>query len=414
MLHLYRVVTPGALRWSRVRSIASVVDQVAPDSALAMDLIDQRIQELQQRQKHLMGMLQDDAQSLSGSSLARVNKELSELDGALSEYERLKEIEHEHASLQQMVHDEHEDNQVRKLASEELAISEESLRATKHKVESLLLPPSDDDDECTDAVLEVRAGAGGEEAALFAFELFNMYKEHARLNGWRFEQLGDSTQCSTASDKRGVREATASVSGSGCFSKLKWESGVHRVQRVPETETAGRVHTSTASVAVLPQADDIDDGVQESDVRVETMRASGSGGQHVNTTESAVRLTHVPSGTTVEMQDDRSQHRNKERAMKLLRARVYGHKREQQRRERMQMRRSIIGTMDRSERIRTYNFTRRDVKDHRCNVTVHDLDTLLANGDGLDEFVGALEHIDRRERLEQMREQNKLHATTAR
>jgi len=358
------------------------------------------------RREEVSSELLSQTPSAPGTRLATLHQELSQLEHALSQYERLRQREHEWLSLRQMAHDDAEDEQLRQLALDELSSAESSLTSKREEVEYLMLPPDDADDDCSSLVLEVRAGAGGEEASLFAHELFEMYKQHAYRKSWIFETLGDVSASSTLTGKRGVREATATVSGDGCFSRLKWESGVHRVQRVPETETAGRLHTSTASVAVLPQAEKLDDGVDEADVRVDTMRASGSGGQHVNTTESAVRVTHIPTGTKVEMQDDRSQHKNRERAMKLLRARVYGAKREQQRRERMQIRRSIIGSMDRSERIRTYNFPRQDVKDHRCNVTVHNLNTFMAEGEGIDELVNALEDIDRRERLKRMREES--------
>lgn len=246
-------------------------------------------------------------------------------------------------------------------------------------------------------LLQVRAGAGGEEAALFASELFDMYKSYAQARGWRFEVMSN-----VRTDSGGSREATASVSGDETYSRLRWEGGVHRVQRVPETEGDGRIHTSTASVAVLPEPEEVDDYVKESDIRVETMRASGSGGQHVNTTESAVRLTHVPTGVKVEAQDDRSQHRNKEKAMKVLRARVYGMELERQRQEQEARRKSFVGTMDRSERIRTYNFPQERVKDHRCNLEVRDVGGFLC-GEGMDAFIDALEEMDKAERLRHLR-----------
>jgi len=274
---------------------------------------------------------------------------------------------------------------------------------------AFLLLPRDDADDAAGAVLEVRAGAGGDEAALFAADLLKMYELHAKRRGWRFEMLSCSRQ-----ESGGYREAAASFEApanvgvdadvaDSAYAALRFESGVHRVQRVPVTETQGRVHTSTASVAVLPQLDELDvDGlVREEDVRVDTMRASGAGGQHVNTTNSAVRLTHVPTNTVVVCQDERSQHKNKDKAFKVLRARVAEAKRLEAHASRADARRGLIGSGDRSERVRTYNFKEGRVKDHRVNHLSNDLEGFLSGGDALREMLDVLEREDRKRRLEE-------------
>ncbi len=243
------------------------------------------------------------------------------------------------------------------------------------------------------AILEVRAGTGGEEAALFAADLFRMYQRYAELHGWRFELM-------QASDTGigGVKEAIAEIGGKGVFARLKFESGVHRVQRVPETESSGRIHTSAATVAVLPEAEEVDIAIDEKDLRIDVFRASGPGGQSVNTTDSGVRITHVPTGIVVSQQDEKSQHKNRAKAMKVLRARLYDAERAAKDAERAAARRSQVGTGDRSERIRTYNFPQGRVTDHRIGLTLHKLERVLA-GEALDEIVDALVADDQASRL---------------
>lgn len=257
---------------------------------------------------------------------------------------------------------------------------------------ALMLAPHDETDE-RDVILEVRAGAGGDEAALFAQDLLRMYERYASLQGWRFELLGMA-----ASTGGGAKEASASITGQGVYGRLKHEVGVHRVQRVPATETQGRVHTSTASVAVLPQASEVDVVLRDEDVRIDTYRSSGAGGQHVNTTNSAVRVTHVPTGVVVAIQDERSQHKNKAKALKLLRARLFDDARSKAAAARAAERREQIGTADRSERIRTYNQGQGRVKDHRCGVMVGDYDAVL-DATRLDEIIDALAAADKAARL---------------
>ena len=260
------------------------------------------------------------------------------------------------------------------------------------KALQLLLLPRDRDDS-RNAILEVRAGTGGDEAALFASDLFGMYQRFAARHGWRFEVMEISE-----TGIGGYKEATANIAGSDVFARLKFESGVHRVQRVPETEAGGRIHTSAATVAVLPEAEDVDIEVQESDLRVDVFRASGPGGQSVNTTDSAVRITHIRTGIVVCQQDEKSQHKNRAKAMKILRARLYDAERTRVQAERAASRKGQVGSGDRSERIRTYNFPQGRVTDHRINLTLYKLDKVIA-GESLDEVVDALVAEDQAQRL---------------
>jgi peptide chain release factor 1 len=252
--------------------------------------------------------------------------------------------------------------------------------------------PKDAADE-KNAILEVRAGTGGDEAALFAADLFRMYQRYAEKQGWRFETMEVSDI-----GIGGYKDATAEISGKGVFARLKFESGVHRVQRVPETESGGRIHTSAATVAVLPEAEEVDVQIDDKDLRIDTYRSQGAGGQHVNTTDSAVRITHAPTGIVVTQQDEKSQHKNRAKAMKILRARLYEAERQAMENERAQTRRSQVGSGDRSERIRTYNFPQGRVTDHRISLTLHKLDRVL-EGEALDEIVDALVAEDQAARL---------------
>jgi peptide chain release factor 1 len=285
------------------------------------------------------------------------------------------------------------DEELRALAIDELRANEEALAAADRKLALALLPRDAADERA--AMLEIRAGTGGDEAALFAGDLFRMYQKYAEGQGWKVELISSS-----ASDSGGFKEAIASVEGKGVFAKLKFESGVHRVQRVPVTEAGGRIHTSAATVAVLPEAEEVDVKIDDKDLRIDIYRSSGPGGQSVNTTDSAVRIVHIPTGLVVIQQDEKSQHKNKAKAMKVLRTRLYEQERERLHAERAGARKSMVGSGDRSERIRTYNFPQGRVTDHRINLTLHRLPEILEGE--MDELIGALIAQDEADRLAQL------------
>ena len=274
------------------------------------------------------------------------------------------------------------DEEMKELAESELPELEEKLPDAQKELEIMLLPKDEADD--MNVILEVRAGTGGDEAALFAGDLFRMYCRHAELNGYKVEVLGTSD-----GDIGGYKEVVAAIRGDSVFARLKFESGVHRVQRVPETESSGRIHTSAATVAVLPEPEEVDVQIEEKDLRVDVFRASGPGGQSVNTTDSAVRITHLPTGIVVSQQDEKSQHKNRAKAMQVLRARLFEAERERLESDRSADRRSQVGSGDRSERIRTYNYPQGRVTDHRINLTLHKLEKIVA-GDSLDDVIDAL------------------------
>ena len=278
-----------------------------------------------------------------------------------------------------MLADKGTDAEMRALAEADLPGVEERIESLRHEIQILLLPKDAADQK--NAILEIRAGTGGDEAALFAGDLFRMYERYAATQGWRMEVVSASD-----GDAGGYKEIIASVSGKGVFAKLKFESGVHRVQRVPATEASGRIHTSAATVAVLPEAEEVDIEIRPEDIRIDTMRASGSGGQHVNTTDSAVRITHLPTGIMV-VQAEKSQHQNRARAMQILRARLYDMERSRADEERSESRKLQVGSGDRSERIRTYNFPQGRLTDHRINLTLYKLDRVM---------MGELDEVDRR------------------
>jgi peptide chain release factor 1 len=279
---------------------------------------------------------------------------------------------------------------MRKMAEDEKRALEKLIPEFLKKVQIALLPKDVADEKS--AILEVRAGTGGDEAALFAAELFRMYQRYAEAKGWKFEVMSF-----TDTGLGGCKEASASINGRGVFARLKFESGVHRVQRVPATETQGRVHTSAATVAVLPEAEEVDIVIHEKDLRIDVFRSSGPGGQSVNTTDSAVRIVHIPTGVTVQQQDEKSQHKNKEKAMKVLRARLYDAERQKLDNERSAARKEQVGSGDRSERIRTYNFPQGRVTDHRINLTLYQIDDVMIGK--IDEFVEALIAEDQASKL---------------
>ncbi|ADZ68910.1 peptide chain release factor 1 [Polymorphum gilvum] len=316
------------------------------------------------------------------ATYVRLSREYSDLEPLVARVRALRRAEAELADAEALLEDSVGDPDMAELAEAEREALAARVEALTQEVRIGLLPK--DSADTNDAILEVRAGTGGDEAALFAGDLFRMYQRYADLKGWKVEILSASE-----GEMGGFKEVIASVSGENVFARLKFESGVHRVQRVPETESGGRIHTSAATVAVLPQAEDVDIDVHDSDLRIDTYRASGAGGQHVNTTDSAVRITHLPTGIVVAVQDERSQHKNKAKAMQLLRAKIYDAEREKAASERTEARRLQVGSGDRSERIRTYNFPQGRVTDHRIGLTLYKLDQVIS-GEALDEVIDAL------------------------
>ena len=318
---------------------------------------------------------------LTGADFARLSKEYSYLTPIVDGIDALRRARDELASLIDMAQSA-EDAELKALAEDELQTLRQRLPALEQQVKLALLPK--DADDARNAILEVRAGTGGEEAALFAAVLFRLYQRYAALRGWRFEIL-DLSETGLG----GFKEASAVISGRDVFARLKFESGVHRVQRVPETEASGRIHTSAATVAVLPEAEEVDVRIDERDLRIDVFRASGPGGQSVNTTDSAVRITHLPTGLVVIQQDEKSQHKNKARALKVLRSRLYEMERQARDSARAAQRKSQVGSGDRSERIRTYNFPQGRVTDHRIDLTLYKIDKVMS-GEALDEIIDAI------------------------
>lgn len=320
---------------------------------------------------------------------AVTSKEYAELQPIVELIKQYETAQEELDGLQELL----DDPEMKSMAEEESRALKQLMPKLERDIQLALLPRDKADEK--NAILEVRAGTGGDEAALFAGELFRMYQRYAESKGWKFETLEMSE-----SDVGGCKEATANISGKGVFAKLKFESGVHRVQRVPVTESGGRIHTSAATVAILPEAEDIDIEIRDEDIRIDTMRSSGAGGQHVNTTDSAVRITHIPSGIVV-LASEKSQHQNRKTAMQVLRARLYDMERTRAAEERASARKGQVGSGDRSERIRTYNFPQGRVSDHRINKTTYNIDAFI-EGVGLDEYIDELRAADEAERLAAM------------
>jgi peptide chain release factor 1 len=333
------------------------------------------------------------ASASGGPEIVRLGKEYAELKPVADAARRLIEARGERADLERMVAE--PDAELAAMAQDDLGVLDERLPQLEREL-ALLLAPRDADENAS-AILEVRAGTGGDEAALFAGDLFRMYQRYAQSRGWRVE-----LESVSEGDAGGFKEIIASIEGDGVFGRLKFESGVHRVQRVPATETQGRIHTSAATVAVLPEVEDVEIEINDGDLRIDTYRSSGAGGQHVNKTDSAVRITHLPTGIVV-TSSEKSQHQNRARAMKVLKARLYQMRRESLDAERSEARRSQVGSGDRSERIRTYNFPQGRVTDHRINLTLYDLPRIIA-GDTLDEVIEPLVAEDQAARLATLEE----------
>ena len=331
--------------------------------------------------------------NLDPKEYATLSKELSDVTQVTDLSSLINSKKNELEDLYILLKDKESDADLQDMAREESKMLENELNSLNKKLELAILPKDKDDQR--NVILEVRAGTGGDEAGIFAANLFNMYQKFSMNNNWKFEILSVSD-----TGVGGYKEAHANIVGGGAFGKLKFESGVHRVQRVPVTETNGRVHTSAATVAVLPEAEDVEINLNEKDLRIDVYRSSGPGGQSVNTTDSAVRITHIPSGIVVSQQDEKSQHKNKAKAMKILLARLYDQERQIQNSKIASTRKNQVGTGDRSERIRSYNYPQGRVTDHRINLTLHKIEKII-DGEGLDEIIDNLILKDRMEKLEE-------------
>ena len=334
------------------------------------------------------------SKGLSAEEITKLSIELSELAPIAEKINEVRSLQKELNENSSLADENQQDKELLVLIQSEIMELSKSIGILRDELQRLLLPKDEINEK--NAILEVRAGTGGDEAALFATELFSMYQRYSALRGWRFDILEISEN-----DIGGYREAIASITGRSVFARLKFESGVHRVQRVPTTESGGRIHTSAATVAVLPEAEEVDVHIEDKDLRIDIFRASGPGGQSVNTTDSAVRITHLPTGIVVSQQDEKSQHKNKAKGMKILRARIFDLERTKRDAERAADRKEQVGTGDRSERIRTYNFPQGRVTDHRINLTLYKIDKVIA-GEALDDIVDGLTATEEAARLAAM------------
>lgn len=353
----------------------------------------EKLQKLLQRYKTIE---QEMANNPPRDIYIKLALEFSELEPIAEKIHKLEKLKTEAKELNEMMQTSL-DNEMKQMANEEQIKLNQTIKTLESELQLLLLPKDEDDKRS--AILEVRAGTGGSEAALFAGDLFRMYQRYCENKKWNVEIISQSS-----GEVGGYKEIIATISGNNVFARLKFESGVHRVQRVPQTESQGRVHTSAATVAVLPQAQEVDIEINNEDIRIDTMRASGAGGQHVNTTDSAVRITHIPSGIVV-MASEKSQHQNKANAMKELKTRLYDKKRQEQQQTRAQQRKGQIGSGDRSQRIRTYNYPQGRISEHRINLTLYKLEKILS-GEGLDEIIDSLITNHQAELLSQMEKNN--------
>ena len=343
--------------------------------------LENNIDKITTRQKEIENLLVNSS-NLKPSQLADLSKELSDIKSITDLANKKENLVKEVLDLSEILNDKSVDGEIKEIAINEFNSLKETISDLEKEIQFALLPKDKDDKR--NVILEVRAGTGGDEAGLFASNLFSMYEKLSVKNKWKFEVMEVSD-----TSVGGYKEAQANILGNGVFGRLKFESGVHRVQRIPATETSGRIHTSAATVAVLPEAEDLEIVIEEKDLRIDVFRSSGPGGQSVNTTDSAVRITHIPSGIVVSQQDEKSQHKNRAKAMKILQSRLYEAERQKQENERSSARKDQVGSGDRSERIRTYNFPQGRVTDHRINLTLHKLEEFL-EGEILDEMIEAL------------------------
>ena len=348
-----------------------------------------------QRYEEINEKLMDPAVIGDQNQYKTLMREYKQLTPIVERYREYRQAEAERDEAEELLRDGGLDRDLKEMAEEQLAAAKARLGELEEEIRILLLPKDPNDDK--NVIVEIRGGAGGEEAALFAGTLFRMYSMYAQAKGWKTEILSDNP-----TELGGYKEISFLIEGEGAYSCLKFESGVHRVQRVPETETQGRIHTSTVTVAVLPEAEEVEVEINPGDLQIDTFRASGAGGQHVNKTESAIRMTHLPTGIVVECQDERSQFKNREKALKILRSRVYEQKQREADEKLASQRRSQVGTGDRSERIRTYNYPQSRVTDHRIGLTLYKLDAIL-DGD-LDELIDALRTAEQTEKLQAQQE----------
>ncbi|MEW4468631.1 peptide chain release factor 1 [Parasphingorhabdus sp. JC815] len=347
----------------------------------------QRLAQIEARFAELQAMMASG--NLDGDKFVQTSKEYAEIEPVANAAAEVKRLRDEQAGLEEMLAG--DDAEMKAMAADEVDDVKEALAKAEHTLALQLLPKDAADER--PAMLEIRAGTGGDEAALFAGDLYRMYSRFAEDQGWKIEMIS-----ANASEVGGFKEVIANINGKGVFAKLKFESGVHRVQRVPETESGGRIHTSAATVAILPEPEEVDIDIRTEDLRIDTYRASGAGGQHVNKTDSAIRITHLPTGLVVQCQDGKSQHKNKAQALKVLSARLYEREREMVASEAADARKSMVGSGDRSERIRTYNYPQGRVTDHRINLTLHKLPEIIEGG-ALHELIDALTAEDEASRL---------------
>ena len=354
--------------------------------------LDKQINDLKSKFDHLNEKLLN-SQNLDNKEIIQINKDLSKLEPIITLSNVIKNLNKEIKDYKEILENE-SDEDLRDLAKQELPIFEKDLETKNKELLIALLPKDEADDK--NVILEIRAGTGGDEAALFAGDLYRMYERYSSLKNWKFQPMEKSE-----TGLKGIKEAIIEIKGDGVFKFLKNESGVHRVQRIPETESGGRIHTSAATVAVLPEAEDVDLDIKDTDLRIDVYRSGGAGGQSVNTTDSAVRITHLPTNIVVTQQDERSQHKNKAKALKILRSRLYEVERIKKQEEESSNRKNQVGSGDRSERIRTYNFPQGRVSDHRINLTLYKLDQFLT-GEALDEMISALSASEQADKLSQL------------